>query len=85
MGDARQSSAARYSAERELRTMVMPHIQLSADDDARIHARHAVPARPNGLGLVVIQEIFGVTAHIRAIADGYAAEGYQVLARSPSR
>ncbi len=54
----------------------MPHIQLVTDDDARIHAWNAVPARPNGLGLVVIQEIFGVTAHIRAIADGYAAEGY---------
>lgn len=58
----------------------MPNIPLNADDDARIHAWHAVPARPNGLGLVVIQEIFGVTAHIRAVADGYAADGYQVLA-----
>jgi carboxymethylenebutenolidase len=60
--------------------MAMPNIPLNADDDARIHAWHAVPARPNGLGLVVIQEIFGVTAHIRAVADGYAADGYQVLA-----
>jgi len=60
--------------------MAMPHIQLSADDGACIRAWHAVPALPNGLGLVVIQEVFGVTAHIRAVADGYAAEGFQVLA-----
>lgn len=60
--------------------MAMTHIPLNADDGARIHAWHAVPPRPNGCGLVVIQEVFGVTAHIRAVADGYAAEGYQVLA-----
>lgn len=30
--------------------------------------------------LVVIQEIFGVNAHIRSVADGFAAEGYAVLA-----
>src|SRR5690606_16806290 len=37
------------------------------------------PGTPRG-GLVVIQEIFGVNPHIRAVADGYAAEGYVVLA-----
>ena len=31
-------------------------------------------------GLVLIQEIFGVTAHIRELADGYAADGYETLA-----
>ena len=30
--------------------------------------------------VVVIQEIFGVNAHIRSVADGYAAAGYVVLA-----
>ncbi|MEF3082967.1 dienelactone hydrolase family protein [Luteimonas sp. SMYT11W] len=30
--------------------------------------------------IVVIQEIFGVNAHIRSIADGYAAAGYVALA-----
>jgi carboxymethylenebutenolidase len=39
--------------------------------------------RPEGVrcgGLVVIQEIFGITEHIREVADSYAAEGYEVLA-----
>ena len=36
-------------------------------------------AAPRG-ALVVIQEIFGVNAHIRSVADGFAEEGYVVLA-----
>lgn len=31
-------------------------------------------------GIVLIQEIFGVNAHIRSVADAYAAEGYYVIA-----
>ncbi|MFS8064172.1 MAG: dienelactone hydrolase family protein, partial [Luteimonas sp.] len=34
---------------------------------------------PRG-GLVVVQEIFGVNAHMRSVADGYAAAGYVALA-----
>ena len=30
--------------------------------------------------IVVIQEIFGVNAHIRSVADGYAAAGYVAIA-----
>ncbi len=33
-------------------------------------------------GLVLIQEIFGVNDHVRRLADGYAADGYEVLAPS---
>jgi len=41
----------------------------------------APPARPRG-ALVVLQEIFGINAHIRAVADSFAAEGYTVIAPS---
>jgi carboxymethylenebutenolidase len=41
----------------------------------------ASPARPKG-AIVVIQEIFGVNPHIRAVTDGYAAEGYTAIAPS---
>ena len=34
---------------------------------------------PNG-GIVVVQEIFGVNAHIRAVVDGFAREGYAAIA-----
>lgn len=40
-------------------------------------------ARPSGSprgALVVIQEIFGVNAHIREVTDGFAADGYYALA-----
>jgi len=42
----------------------------------------AQPAgKPKG-AVVVLQEIFGVNAHIRDVADGYAAEGYLAVAPS---
>jgi carboxymethylenebutenolidase len=41
----------------------------------------AAPGRARG-ALVVLQEIFGVNAHIRSVADGFAAEGYTVIAPS---
>jgi carboxymethylenebutenolidase len=36
-------------------------------------------AAPHG-ALVIIQEIFGVNAHIRSVADAFASQGYAVLA-----
>ena len=40
----------------------------------------ALPKRINGPAVIIIQEIFGVNAHIRAVADQYAADGYVALA-----
>jgi carboxymethylenebutenolidase len=37
------------------------------------------PGKPKG-AIVVLQEIFGVNAHIRAVTDGYAAQGYWAIA-----
>src|SRR3990167_4334689 len=55
---------------------------LTAADGFTFPAYVAQPAgKPRG-GLVVLQEIFGVNAHIRAVADGYAADGYFVVAPS---
>jgi carboxymethylenebutenolidase len=41
----------------------------------------APPGRPRG-ALLVIQEIFGVNAHIRGVTDAFAAEGYTAIAPS---
>ena len=41
----------------------------------------AAPSKPRG-AVVVLQEIFGVNAHIRAVTDSYAAEGYTAIAPS---
>lgn len=54
--------------------------ELAATDGHRLQAWRAEPqGKPRG-GLVVVQEIFGVNGHIRSVAEGFAAEGYLVLA-----
>ncbi len=55
-------------------------IKLTGADGVTIDAYRADPTgQPKG-GLVVLQEIFGVNAHIRRVADGFAAQGYLVIA-----
>jgi len=55
-------------------------VELTAADGHRLSGYLAEPAgKPRG-GIVVIQEIFGVTRHIRAVADQYAAAGFLALA-----
>jgi carboxymethylenebutenolidase len=49
-------------------------------DGFEVPAYHVAPGNARRGGVVVIQEIFGVNAHIRAVAEGYAADGYEVLA-----
>lgn len=39
----------------------------------------APPGKPRG-AVVVLQEIFGVNSHIRAVTDSFAAEGYTAIA-----
>jgi carboxymethylenebutenolidase len=55
-------------------------ITLKAADGHSFPAYVAKPAGKAKGGIVVLQEIFGVNAHIRAVADGYAAAGYLVVA-----
>jgi carboxymethylenebutenolidase len=55
-------------------------IQLNTAGMHCIGAYLAKPAgKPKG-GIVVVQEIFGVNAHIRAVTDGYAQAGYTAIA-----
>jgi carboxymethylenebutenolidase len=58
------------------------HIELAATDGFRFLAYQALPKGPTLGAVVVVQEIFGVNAHIRAVADGFAAQGYLALAPS---
>ena len=54
--------------------------KMKMSDGAEIAVYHAEPAGERKGGLVLIQEIFGVTDHIRELCDEYAADGYEVLA-----
>lgn len=50
---------------------------------AGMHCINAYRADPAGAplgGIVVVQEIFGVNAHIRRVVDGYAEAGYVAIA-----
>lgn len=55
-------------------------IHLTASDGVKISAYRSAPAGAPKGGIVVIQEIFGVNHHIRAVADLYAAQGYLAIA-----
>ncbi len=54
---------------------------ISIDGSAGRHdAFLALPPAGRGPGLLLLQEIFGVNAHIRAVAEQYALDGFVVLA-----
>jgi carboxymethylenebutenolidase len=55
-------------------------VTLTAEDGFRLSAYRATPAGSPRGGLVVVQEIFGVNRHVKRVADGYAADGYAVVA-----
>ncbi len=55
-------------------------IQLKSPDGFVFPAYVARPAGKPKAAVVVLQEIFGVNSHIRAVADGYAAQGYLAVA-----
>ena len=55
-------------------------LTLHAEDGHKLAAYRATPAGTPRGGLVVVQEIFGVNAHIRRVCDGFAADGYVALA-----
>lgn len=55
-------------------------ITITASDGHELCAYRAEPAGRARGGVLVIQEIFGVNAHIRSVCDDYANEGYVALA-----
>lgn len=55
-------------------------IEIAASDGGTFKGYLAVPEQGSGPGIVLLQEIFGVNASMRAVADYYAEEGYVVLA-----
>ncbi len=54
-------------------------ITLKSGDGADILCYHVKAEGESKGGLVLIMEIFGVTAHIKDLCDDYAARGYDVL------
>lgn len=57
----------------------MSEVTISAKDGATFSGYLATPGATPAPGVVLIQEIFGVNAVMRALADGFANQGYIVL------
>lgn len=55
-------------------------ITLKAKSGGHFNAYLSTPPTGRGPGILLIQEIFGVNEHIRAVADQYAMDGFTVLA-----
>ena len=55
-------------------------VKLKASDGHELSAYVARPQSETKAALVVVQEIFGVNAHIRSVADGYAKDGFLAIA-----
>lgn len=57
-------------------------IRLRAIDGGEISAYRVLPVTSSGprRGVVIVQEVFGVTESLRQVADGYAQAGFDVLA-----
>src|ERR1700744_2378449 len=56
-------------------------VQLRAKDGHVLDAYVVQPGVPARGGLIILQEIFGVNAHIRAVADRFASDdGFVVVA-----
>jgi carboxymethylenebutenolidase len=55
-------------------------IRLRAEDGHEFEAWRADPMMPRKGAVVVVQEVFGVNAHIRDVCDRFAELGYSVIA-----
>ncbi len=55
-------------------------IDIASHEGTSFKGYLSLPPTGMGPGIVLVQEIFGVNDHIRAVADQYAMDGYVVLA-----
>lgn len=54
-------------------------VQLSARTGESFEAYLATPDNANGVGLVILPEVYNVNHWVRAVAESYAADGFTVL------
>ncbi len=55
-------------------------IKLTAQDGAEITAYRADPQTAPTGAIILLQEIFGLNAHIKSVCDDYAKMGWQIIA-----
>jgi carboxymethylenebutenolidase len=57
-------------------------VPIKSRDGFEFNAFHESPQGPRRGGVIVIQEIFGISSHIREMTQRFAAEGYEAIAPS---
>lgn len=57
-------------------------IRMKSRDDFEFDAWHVKAAGPRKGGVIVIQEIFGLSDHIKEMAERFGAAGYEAIAPS---
>ena len=57
-------------------------IRVKSRDGFELDAWHVKPEGPRKGGVIVIQEIFGLSDHIKEMAERFGTEGYEVIAPS---
>ena len=60
--------------------MTSRSVTLTSKDNRKFGAYLAVPDKPKGGAVVVLQEIFGITANLRGVVDDLAKAGYIAIA-----
>ncbi len=55
-------------------------VNITAEDGHQFEAYLAESAGQARGAIVLLQEVFGVNSHIRSVADGYAEQGFHVIA-----
>ena len=53
-------------------------IKITAEDGHRLDALRATPDKPKG-GLVILQEIFGMTEQLKSVTRAWCTEGYDTI------
>jgi carboxymethylenebutenolidase len=76
----RRAAAEQYRHKYPGGGMAGQWIEIKAADGGKFRGYLSIPASGKGPGIVLCQEIFGINAYIREVADYYAEEGYVVLA-----
>jgi carboxymethylenebutenolidase len=57
-------------------------IRIKSRDGFELDAYHAKPSGTRKGGVIVIQEIFGLSDHVKEMTDRFGAEGYEAIAPS---
>ena len=55
-------------------------VRLTAQDGHVLDAYRASPSGTPAGGVVIVQEVFGLTPHVRSVVERYAAEGFAAIA-----